>query len=372
MRHVARPEWLSANDADPLAATGRPVRWGVVSTGNIADKVTAQLRQLQDVELVAVSSRSAERAKAFAAKHGFGRWYGDDVDDGDGGDDGDDGGRTGYQRLAEDPEVEVVYVATPHGQHHEVASALLRSGKHLLVEKAFTINAREARELAKLAAEGGLFLMEAMWTRFLPAFQHTLDVIERGDIGEVAYVQAELGFMAVGDPRSRLWAREAGGGALLDLAVYPLTWALGALGYPQSVHAAGRLNSEGVDELEALTLTYGDGRQAQLLTSLVTAPRSRALIVGSRGTIATEGSLTRPSGIAVTTAVNGSTGGAEVEPFTTDAPLYAHQLREVTRCVQQGLTESPTMPLSDSVRTMVLLDEARRQIGVTYPNDELP
>lgn len=369
MRHIARPSWLAKSAepgaepgrqggrGDPLQATGRPVGWGVVATGAIADKVTAQLARLEDARLVAVSSRSSAKAEAFAARHGFARGYGDD-------------GQPGYQRLAEDPEVEVAYVATPHGQHHEVASALLRAGKHVLVEKAFTINAREARELATLAAAQGRFLMEAMWTRFIPAYQFTLDLLERGEIGEPRYVQAELGFLAPDDRGSRLWAPSAGGGALLDLAVYPLTWAVAALGYPRAVHAAGRLNDEGVDELEAITLTYADGRQAQLMTSLVSAATSQARIVGSQGTILTEGGLTRPSGITVTSGP----GGARrwLEPFEHDAPLYAYQLREVTSCVQDGLTESPTMPAADSVRTMELFDDARRQLGVRYPNDELP
>ena len=163
------------------------VGWGVVSTGNIADKVTAQLAQLQDVRLVAVSSRSSARAEEFASRHGFTRSYGDAE-------------RSGYRRLADDPEVEVVYVATPHGQHYEVASAVLEAGKHVLLEKAFTINAREARALADLAASRGLFLMEALWTRFIPAYQFTLDLLERGEIGDVVYVQAELGFVAPEDP----------------------------------------------------------------------------------------------------------------------------------------------------------------------------
>lgn len=368
MRHIARPSWLAQTAGserppsltDPLQATGRTVGWGVVSTGNIADKVTAQLAQLQDARLVAVSSRSRARAEGFAARHGFARSYSDE-------------GQSAYRRLAADPEVEVVYVATPHGQHFEVASAVLEAGKHVLLEKAFTINAWEARRLIELAAERGLFLMEALWTRFIPAYQFTLDLLVRGEIGDVTHVQAELGFMAPADPVSRLWARDAGGGALLDLGVYPLTWAVGALGYPQQVHAAGRLNAEGVDELEALTLSYEDGRQAQLLTSLVSAPVSQARIVGTRGTIRTEGSLTRPTGITVTSGTGGSGGfGRWLEPFDSSAPLYAYQLREVTSSVQRDLTESPTMPLQDSVRTMELFDEARRQLGVSYPNDERP
>ncbi|HZJ09741.1 MAG TPA: Gfo/Idh/MocA family oxidoreductase, partial [Trueperaceae bacterium] len=194
MRRIAAPPWHGGSNDDPLVATGRTLRWGVVATGGIAGRTTSQLARLADAELVAVSSRDAGKAATFARDHGFARGY------------SDTDAVTGYQHLAADPEVEVVYVATPHGQHHEVTAAMLRAGKHVLVEKAFTINAREARELANLARDRQLFLMEALWTRFLPAFQYALDVIEQGKIGAIRYVQAELGFTAVDDPRSRLWA----------------------------------------------------------------------------------------------------------------------------------------------------------------------
>jgi predicted dehydrogenase len=328
------------------------VRWGVVATGKIAGVVTAQLALLEDARLQAVSSRDPARAAAFASRFGFSNSYGDGPD------------RTGYEALALDPEVDVVYVATPHGQHHAVARALLQAGKHVLIEKAFTINAQEARDLADLADRHGVFLMEAVWTRFLPCYHRVLDVVESGAIGDVVYVQADLGFMAASDPRDRLWDPRDGGGALLDLAVYPLSWVLGLLGDPTAVVASGRLNRDGVDELTTISLTHAGGAYAQVVASFVSQSVNRAAIVGTKGVIVTDSPVSRAQGFTLT--VDGESRH-EAVPHGTEP--YTYQLREVTRCVQRGLRESPTMPVAATIVTMELFDEVRRQTGVTYPND---
>ena len=351
-RTVPRPPGTPAGGGDPRAATGAPLRWGVVATGRIAGVVTAQLALLEDARLRAVSSRDATRAADFATRFGFATSYGDTRE------------ATGYEQLARDPDVDVVYVATPHGQHHAVAKALLTAGKHVLIEKAFTINAREARELIDAAQRSGVFLMEAVWTRFLPCYHRILDIIEQGTIGNPVYVQADLGFMAARDPRERLWAPGDGGGALLDLAVYPLSWVLGALGAPRAIVAHGRLNHEGVDELTTLALTHDDGAFSQVVASFVSESVNRAAIVGDAGVIVTDSPVSRPQGFTVTVA-----GESRHESIPHGSEPYTYQLREVTRCVQQGLTESPTMPLATTLATMELFDEVRRLTGVTYPND---
>lgn len=354
-RHVARPftappEPTGGRTPDPFAATGPALRWGVVSTGKIAHTVTAQLARLEDARLQAVSSRDATKATAFATQYGFRASY---------------GGAGGYEALAEDPDVDVVYVATPHGQHHAVAGAMLRAGKHVLVEKAFTITAAETEDLARLARDHGLFLMEAVWTRFLPTYVAAMDVLEGGEIGPVRYVQADMGFMAERDPRTRLWAPVDGGGALLDLAVYPLCWVIGALGLPTGVQAAGNVNHEGVDELCTLALTHGGGAHSQVVVSFVSDSTRRARIVGTEGYLETGPSLSRPDGFTVVKGAARRSEGFDL----TDSP-YAFQLREVTRCVQAGMLESPAMPLAHTLATMRLFDEVRRQIGVRYPNDD--
>ena len=349
---IARPELL---DADPLAPTGRPVGWGVVATGAIAATVTADLALLPDAVLQAVSSRRADRAQAFAEQLGVASWYADDET------------RSGLDALLADPAVEVVYVATPHAQHAAVVRAALTAGKSVLCEKPVTINAREAQELVDLARERGLFLMEAVWTRFLPAYQRALQIAASGEIGTVHWVSAEVGFPAPLDLTARIWALADGGGALLDLAVYPLLWAWGTLGLPDSVRATGARTPEGVDAQNALTLGWDSGAQAQLTTSLLARSPHTALICGSDGWIRTDGadSVYRPTRLDV------QVGDAAVrtEEFPLIGSGYVHELREVTRCLQQGLTESPVMPLEHSLATMRLLDGAREQLGVVYPND---
>lgn len=340
---------------DPLARTGKNLRWGVIAPGQIARRVTADLALLGDSVLQAVSSRSEANAAAFADEFGFVSSYHDAH------------GLTGYERLFADPEVDVVYIATPHSRHREVAEAALTAGKHVLCEKPFTVNAAEARTLAEVAQANGVFLMEAVWTRFLPSINRAWDIIASGELGEVQWVQADLGFVAAYDRRSRLWDPAAGGGALLDLAVYPLTWALGALGFPADVVAHATLTDEGVDMRNALTLTYENGAHAQLITSIVAACPGTATVSGNAGWLTASTPQCNPSELTITT----NDGDSRVEAFGQVGSNYVYQLREVTRCVQEGLTESPTMPWADSIATMALLDDIRRQVGIRYVSDQL-
>ncbi|WOH19842.1 Gfo/Idh/MocA family oxidoreductase [Paenarthrobacter sp. GOM3] len=350
---IARPWLFEQTNQDPQAATGRPLRWGVVSTGNIANSVSQDLALLEDAELYGVSSRTQAAADTFAGALGFAKGY------------GDDGGVTGYQRLFADPAVDVVYIATPHAQHFQIASAALRAGKHVLCEKALTINAREASELVKLGRENNVFFMEAVWSRFLPSIQRAFEIAASGELGEIQWVSADLGFPAPYDPTARIWALNDGGGALLDITVYPLLWALGTLGFPQSVTAVGSLNEDGVDTQNALTLGYADGAQAQLTSSLMAHGPRTATVAGGLGFLQTVGSVNNPRELLV------KVGWDEPrhEHFDVVGIGYTYELREVTRCVQQGLTESPVMPLEDSINVMRLFDGVRSQLGIRYPND---
>lgn len=350
---IARP-WLSSQpDTDPRTATGARLRWGVIATGGIAAAVTRDLELLADAELYAVSSRTQAAADAFAADFGFARSY------------GDQDGQTGYERLLANEAVDVVYVATPHAHHYEIAMAALTAGKHVLCEKSFTVNAREASELVSLARAKGLFLMEAMWSRFLPGMQRAFEIAGSGEIGEVKWVGADLGFPAPYSPTSRLWAPRDGGGALLDLTVYPLLWALGTLGFPQAVTATGWLNDDGVDAQNALTLGYHHGAQAQLTSSLLAHGPRTATVAGSNGFLQSIGSINSPKELLVRVGFD----EPRTETFDVVGRGYSYELREVTRCIQHGLTESPVMPLEDSLNTMRLFDGVRAQLGVSYPND---
>jgi predicted dehydrogenase len=350
---IAKP-WLSSqSDQDPRSATGNTLRWGVIATGGIARSVSEDLALLADAELYAVSSRGQATADSFAATYGFAKAY------------GDDDGVHGYQRLLADDAVDVVYVATPHAQHHQIVLAALNAGKHVLCEKAFTINAHEASELIDVARKRNLFLMEAVWSRFLPGMQRVFEIASSGELGEVHWVTADLGFPAPYSPSSRIWAQQDGGGALLDLTVYPLLWALGTLGFPQTVSATGFVNDDGVDAQNAITLGYHHGAQAQLTSSLLAHGPRTATIAGSLGYLQSIGSINNPRELVI--------GIGREEPrreeFDVVGRGYTYELREVTRCIQQGLTESPVMPLDDSLNTMRIFDGVRAQLGVSYPND---
>ncbi|MHA7155783.1 Gfo/Idh/MocA family protein [Arthrobacter sp. TMN-50] len=353
-QQIPRPPCAAPDAADPFAATGKPLRWGVVATGRIANNVTHDIAGLEDSVLQAVSSRSQASAQAFAAEFGFATSY-HDAD-----------GVTGYQRLFDDPAVDVVYIATPHAQHYEVAEAALESGKHVLCEKAFTVNAREAAELIDRARANNLFLMEALWSRFLPSVNRAWEIIHSGELGEIRWVQADLGFPSDHGRDHRLWDPAAGGGALLDLTVYPLTWALGALGFPSAVTATAALNDDGIDTQNGLTLTYRNGAQAQLTSSLVSSGPGQATVSGSAGWLRTGSVLHNPRELTI----QPHQGEQRVETFVQAGRGYVYELRETTRCIQQGLTESPTMPWADTLNIMRLLDGVRDQLGLRYVNDD--
>lgn len=346
-RRIVRPP-CSDVGCDSRVATGDSLRWGVVATGSIARTVADQLVQLEDAEIHAVSSRYAGRARAFADSVGAANAYGDDA------------GVPGYVRLAEDPDVDVVYVATPNAQHHAVARTLLERGKHVLLEKTFTLTAAEAEDLAMVARRHERFLMEAVWTRFLPSYQAVLDVVSSRRIGDVRWVQADLGFAAPFEAASRLWNRGAGDGALLDLHVYAWTWAFGVLGLPQRLTAQSTPAPNGVDAMTSLQLGYDDGAQANLLGTLVTHATRAVTVAGTAGLVRTDAPLPNPKGFTVV-------DGHGAQHTTTDTGAgHAYQLREVTRCIQEGRTESPTMPVGDSVAMMRWFDEARHQIGLSF------
>lgn len=354
-RHILLVPPCAEPGVDPIAATGRRLRWGVIAPGAIARRVTADLALLEDSVLQAVSSRSEANAEAFAEEFGFASTY------------WDSNSQSGYAWLFDDPEVDVVYIAAPHAQHRDVTEAALAAGKHVLCEKPLTLNAGEASALVGAARANGVFLMEAVWTRFLPSINRAWDIIASGELGEIQWVQADLGFVSEYDPHSRLWDPAAGGGALLDLAVYPLTWAFGSLGFPTEVAAHAALTAEGVDRYNALTLSYEKGATAQLVTSISAACPGTATVSGTAGWLAASTPQYNPSELTITT----NDGASRVEAFAQIGSNYVYQLREVTRCIQAGMVESPTMPWADSIATMALLDELRAQVGIRYAGDQL-
>lgn len=314
------------------------LRWGVVATGGIADVVTGDLRLLPDVEVLAVSSRALPKAEAFAAKHGIPRAYGD------------------YRELLADPDVDVVYVATPHVQHHAVTRAALEAGKHVLCEKPATLTLADLQDVVDLARERGLFLMEAIWSRFNPLIVELGELVRAGTIGEVRSVRADFGFTLPHDPEHRLWSRRLGGGSLFDLGIYPVQFAHLLLGEPDVVHAHGSL-VDGVDAEIGVLLGYPGGAHALLGSSLVSPLKDGAVVYGTEGLVELPEAMYNPRRMIV----NG-----EERRHEQEGAGYVPQLREVVRRVRAGETESPSMPPAESLAIMRTLTRAAEQVGLTY------
>lgn len=335
---------------DPTDAPA--LRWGVLAPGAIAADFTDALHKHTNQRIVAAGSRSLDRATAFAAAHGVDRAYGD------------------YERLVADPSVDVVYVASPHTSHTELALLAIAAGKHVLVEKPLAASAADARRIAHAARAAGVFAMEAMWTRYLPQTDIVRQLLDDEAFGEVRVATADFGGAVTVDPTSRLFDPALGGGALLDLGVYAVSWASFALGHPTRVLASGSLASTGVDEQAALVLTTATGAQALLSTGLRAATPSLATISGWSGRVETDSPFWSASGLRFFGA-----DGREAARWTDHCGRpgregMAYEAAALARYVTAGLTESPLHPLDEAIDTLATIDEARRQlgaVGVGYP-----
>ncbi|WAX58113.1 Gfo/Idh/MocA family oxidoreductase [Jatrophihabitans cynanchi] len=320
-------------------------RWGILATGGIAHAFARDLALLPDAELVAVGSRTQATAEAFGEEFAIPHRHGS------------------YQALVEDPDVDAVYVSTPHPGHHDAALMAIAAGKAVLVEKPFAMDAAEAREMVDAARAAGTLLVEAMWTRFLPHIARIREILAAGTLGEIVYLTAEHGQWFANDPQFRLFAPSLGGGALLDLGIYPVSFAHFVLGTPAKITAVSRAAFTGVDATTSMILQYGSGAQAILTTSLAAASANPAAIYGTEARLEIDGWFYTPTTFRVV-----SRDGTVLERY--DVPHEGHGLRheaaEVGRCLQAGLTESPLLPLEETLAIMGTLDEVRRQIGLDY------
>ncbi len=325
----------------------RTIRWGVLGAGGIAGTVVPDIMTTEGSSVVAVAARDADRAAAFAAEHGIGRSYGS------------------YAELYADPEVDVVYIATTHGQHRDQAIDALNAGKPVLVEKAFTLNAREAREVIAVARERGLFAMEGMWMRLHPMVREAQRLVAEGRIGEVTGVRADLSRLFPYDPTHRLYDLAVGGGALLDLGVYPTHFAWLFLGHPDTVQVTGSLAPTGSDVTVAMQWGYEDGRVGQIFCSAAGPSPYTALITGTKGWIRLETRIHRATGLTVHTEA-----GDELIPAPPEVGGGFHyEIAEVADCLRAGKLESAFVPLDETVEILEVLDEARAQLGVVYAAD---
>ncbi|KAB2362769.1 Gfo/Idh/MocA family protein [Actinomadura montaniterrae] len=321
--------------------TDTPLRWGILGTGGIAAVFTEDVLRLPDHEVVAVGSRSHGTAAAFAERYGVPRAHGS------------------YAEFAADDGVDVVYVATPHPLHYEPARQCIEAGRAVLVEKPFTTGAADAEKLAALARERGVFAMEAMWTRFNPLSRRLRDLVADGAIGDVTAVYADFSITAAYDPEHRLWSPELGGGALLDLGCYPLSFTWPLLGPPASVQATASPAPTGVDANTGVLLGYTSGAVALLHCGLLGDSPHIATVIGTRGRVDVASPFYRPASMTVV-----RTGGdPEVLTADIDGHGYTYQAQEVARCLRAGLTESPLMPLDETVAILRTIDEITAQFA---------
>jgi len=324
-------------------------RWGILGCGKIARKFASDLRLIKDAELVAIGARELHTADDFArefpAKHIH----------------------ESYEALVKNPEVDVIYIATPHGYHHEHTMLCLKHKKAVLCEKAFAMNTRQATEMITFAKAQGVFLMEAFWTKFLPHYQLVKQMIANGKIGSIKYITAEFGYIPASPVPQRMFDPRLGGGSLYDIGVYPVFLALDILGRPDNINAGMTKASTGIDEQCAIRFDYKNGVMAQLFSTFAANLAGAAEIVGDKGRIRFTNSFHAPW---TSLEFYGSVDSKESIPFEKTVGFgYEYEARHVTECLQNGLIESPFLTHAQSLLIIETLDLIREKAGIYYPMD---
>jgi predicted dehydrogenase len=323
--------------------------WAILGTGKIANRFAAALNNIPDeAQLLAVGSRSAEKGRAFADKYGIPRVY------------------HGYEAVAADPDVDIVYIGTPGVFHHHDVSMCLQAGKHVLCEKAFTTNAREAEDLVRLAREKKLFMMEAMWTRFFPIHVRIRELLAENAIGQVNGMVVNFMAKPPFDLENRFFKLELGAGVLLDTGSYGISWAFSLLGRPQQVTGLAYFGESGADYSSAYVLKFPGGALATITCSQVSYDYKEAVIFGSQGRIEVHDPWYKPT--RMTMVVEGQ-APQEIEMPLGNFTGYEFEARAVMECIRQGRTECELMPLDETIEIMSTLDQLRDQWGLKYPNE---
>jgi len=326
----------------------KPVKWGILGLGRIAHKFAEGLKSVNNATLFAVGSRSFEKAEKFARQYKAVNKYGS------------------YAELTNDPEIDIIYIATPHNLHYENTIMCLKKKKAVLCEKPFAMNSWQVKEMIDCAKENNVFLMEAMWTKFLPHINKTIEIILSGDIGKPKILFADFGFKPEFNPQGRLFNKKLGGGAILDIGIYPIFLSLLLFGKPEKITAIANFGKTDVDESCGIVFTYNDGKMAVLHTTIVSDTYTEAQIFGSKGSIKLcrmwfmptnlifKRNLGKPKPIRVKHINNG----------------YNYEAEEATQCLLQGKKESDTMSHSFSLELINLLDKVRKECGIVYPEHD--
>lgn len=320
------------------------MKFGILAPGNIARSMAKAVSELEGMECYAVASRDYERAKNFAKQWGFAKAYGS------------------YQELAEDPHVELIYVASPHSHHYQHTKLCLEHDKHVLVEKAFTVNAEQAEELIRLSQEKGLLLAEAIWTRYMPSRKMIDDILASGILGKVTSLTANLGYIL---PHvERMQNPELAGGALLDLGVYPINFALMAFqGEVEKIDATAIMSPKGVDWMNSITLSFADGKMAVLHSDMLAQTDRQGVISGDQGYLEVQ-NINNCEEIRVYDLNRKMTARYQAPEQING---YEYEVMSCKKAIEEGKYECPEMPHSETLRVMKILDHIRRQWGMVFP-----
>lgn len=324
------------------------IKWGVLGTGHIANKFAAALRETEGAVLCAAASRTLQKAQDFAAKYGFEKAYGS------------------YEELAADSDIDAVYIATPMASHYEDAMLCLNAGRNVLCEKSVTLNVSQLEEILALAREKGLFFMEAMWMKCRPFYLKAKEWISSGRIGQIRYIKADFSNFVPYAPENRLFRPDCGGGALLDLGVYPLTMIEDILGEPSGTVSAANIR-DGIDLSESIILRYPGNVYAAAESGFEMPLRNNAVIAGTDALIGF-GDWFHCSGKVYLIERDGNFAEEFSDPEGVDG--YSYEIAEVQRCLREGLAESPLVPHSGTLAVMRIMDECRRQWGLVFPSEQ--
>lgn len=322
------------------------IRWGIIGSGNIANKFAEDIRLVHHCRAVACSSKDIHKANDFKDRHGLDFSYGS------------------YEEMLANPLIDAVYIATTHNFHYENALLCIRYGKHILCEKSFTLNAVQAAEIFSKAGEKGLFVMEAMWSRFLPAAVWMREQIRKGEIGSVTGVFARFGVKFPYDPCSRAFNPDLGGGGLLDIGIYPLSLACSILGSgPDEIIGDAAIGATGVDEQGSILLKFTGGRMASLAYSMLEGYENQTTVYGTKGRILVEQTF-MPVKITI---IKENEPDVIFENSGTNG--FEHEIREAVDLILQGKTESPVMSAGDTIQIMKICDSLRAQWNMKYPGE---
>jgi predicted dehydrogenase len=325
------------------------INWGILGTGRIAKQFVEGLSDATGAQVTAVGSRAEDSAKIFGERFNIPNCY------------------EGYENLVNDPELDVVYVSSPNTFHYEHTLSALRAGKAVLCEKPFTINAQEAHELVLQARQRKLFLMEGMWTRFFPIMIKLRELLANRTIGEAHTLIADAGIRRSVETKERLFRLDLGGGALLDLGVYPISLASMIFGKPERIKTMAHFGEYEVDERMGILLGFPNGSLASLYTAIRTESPKEALILGSKGMIRIHANFIAPTRLTVT--LYGESEKVIEENMVGNGMNY--EADEIMRCLRAGKIESPLMPLDESVRIMETLDTIRAHLDFKYPTESI-